>query len=295
MYYAYDNIRLPSQLKQITRNAVAEASATASPSPQLYSERLGTDSHGDLYIRSFLINSRPNSRGWAVSPDTLRQNVLSIVGKPLVLNDDLQHPQWRSEYPAEANYLAQQRKAIGVVEKVFYNAENDSYYADSKVTDPKAKEYINSFNVGRNGKNAKIPIPVSPQLIYNSKTEAPNYYKNWFFSHLAIVDKGAYGPDARIINSCSGDKQTCSQVLAQSVASASGVSIPEAASIPAAAAVSAITSAAQSAYATPQPATSVVANASAEFKLRTKMPSYGYNGPFAIRAPANGKKPGRIA
>lgn len=94
---------------------------------------------------------------------------------------------------------AQSRDAVGIVKKVFYDKETDSYYADSIVTDPKAKEFINSFH------DKKIPIPVSPQIVYDPNKNLPNWYDSWPFSHLAVVDKAAYGPQAAIIGACDGN------------------------------------------------------------------------------------------
>jgi hypothetical protein len=178
---------------------------------------LGQDQYGDLWIRSFLISSVPNARGWQVDPSTVRANVVSAIGKPLVIDRDpvtgrIDHPPWDSTKSAEANYRAQKRFSIGTVEKVFYDPNTDAYYADSRVTDRRAKDYISSFH----GK--KIPLPVSPQIIFNEHTEQPNYYRDWEFSHLAIVDKGAYGPPAKVIATCNGDGKTCHQQLQQTTA-----------------------------------------------------------------------------
>jgi hypothetical protein len=105
-----------------------------------------------------------------------------------------------------------------VVKKVWYDKESDSYYADSLVTDPKAKEYINRFQ------DSKIPIATSPQILYNQNQELPNYYKNWEFSHLAIVDRGAYGNQAQVIGTCKGDGETCTKKLQQQAATIAAAS-----------------------------------------------------------------------
>jgi hypothetical protein len=82
----------------------------------IYSERLGEDNQG-LWIRSFLINSQLNKRGWSVSPDTIRQNVTSIIDRPLIIHrtpsGEIDHPQWDTSKSADANYAAQSRSAIG--------------------------------------------------------------------------------------------------------------------------------------------------------------------------------------
>src|SRR5919202_5891606 len=127
-------------------SSVAEASNTT-PS---YVERLGQDSNGDMWVRSFLINTNRNGRGWAVSPSTIRKNALSIIGKPLILYKDPQsgkvdHHPWDIKRTAEANIKSQERFAVGRAEKLFYDDKTDSYYVDAKVTDPQAKAYIRSF------------------------------------------------------------------------------------------------------------------------------------------------------
>lgn len=85
---------------------------------------------------------------------------------------------------------------------------------------PKSPHYIDSF------RKKNIPIAVSCQLIYDTEKEDPHCYKDWTFTHLVIVDKGAFGPDARVIRSYSGDGETCRQELhatATAVAAASSI------------------------------------------------------------------------
>ncbi len=217
-YYSphiYPRHEKQSLLKGSASMAVAEGS---------YVERLGDDKKGDLYMRSFLINSRPNARNWSVDPQTIRDNVLSIVGKPVLLDHD--HPVWDTHKSADANISEQSKKAIGKVEKVFYDPNTDSYFADSKIIDPDAKSYIRKFS------DKRVPLSVSPQLVYDSRTEQPNYYKKWDFTHLAILDnnKGAYGPQAVVIGTCNGDGPTCHKKLQQQALAAASASASAAAS-----------------------------------------------------------------
>src|SRR5215212_9674591 len=113
-YYHYYSTRYytphetESLLKKTASGVVAEASYSYPRRHELYSERLGKDDEG-LWIRSFLIKPGVyNARGWAVSPQTVLNNVYSIVGKPLVLSRDprtgkADHPSWNSKFSAEAN------------------------------------------------------------------------------------------------------------------------------------------------------------------------------------------------
>lgn len=190
----------------------------------LYSEKLGEDAKGDLWIRSFLINTKPNKRGWSVNPSTLQKNVVSAIGKPLVLyrtsRGVIDHPEWIGSRSAEANIANQEKYAVGRITRVFYDKEHDNYYVDAKVTDKQAKDYIKSFD----GK--KIPLPVSPQLTYNlDGVNTSKHYTNWNFTHLAIVEKGAYGPDAKVLHTCEGDGDTCHNQF-QSTAVASDAAAP---------------------------------------------------------------------
>jgi hypothetical protein len=51
-------------------------------------ENLGTDENGDLWVRSFLINTKLNERSWQISEETAKSNVTSIIGKPLIMYKD---------------------------------------------------------------------------------------------------------------------------------------------------------------------------------------------------------------
>lgn len=202
-------------LREVSISSIAEAST-----PTSYIERLGEDSNGDLWIKFFLINHQNNSRGWRIDNRTSKEKVLSAIGKPIVLFRDIfsnkvDHPHWDSKKSSEANYEAQSKYEIGKINKVFYWPDNDSYYATGKITDKDAKEYIKSF------KEKKVPLPTSPQIIYDSRKEKPDHYSNWELTHLAIVQKGAYGPDAKVSHFCVGNGETCSkQIENTAVASA---------------------------------------------------------------------------
>ena len=213
----------PQTAKSYIRQATSAAEASAS-----YSENLGTDKKGDLWIKSFLINTDINKRGWSVDPNTIRENVKSIIGKPLVmarnaLTGRIDHPVWDTRKSAEANYESQLASAIGTVEDYQYDPRTNTYYAISRITVPAVRDELLS-KTNPYGKNNKLPIAVSPQILYNPSTEQANYYKNWTFSHLSLVDEPAYGPQAVGLEACNGDKKTCSQKLQQVTAAAAAAS-----------------------------------------------------------------------
>lgn len=211
-----NNSDLVFSLLQAAVQSYKYASAEASYPAANFPVKLGKDENGDLWVRSFLLNSNQNAANWSVARETLRDNITSAIGKPLVLHrheitGKIVHPDWRSNVSAQANYASQRDKAIGVIEKVFYYDKNDSYYADIKVTDPEARDYIDAHST--QGSNIH-GISVSPQIIYDPKREKSNGpYKNWSVSHLAIVEKGAYGPQAKVIGACNGNGPTCHEKL----------------------------------------------------------------------------------
>jgi hypothetical protein len=206
-YYDYDNNEVTYKLREAFRSGMAEASA-----PSI--TRLGEDKNGDLWIRSLLINDKVNARGWSVDRLTLPKNVYSIVGRPLVLGTNPitrknDHPGWDTLKPADANFKEQEKYKIDTVEKVFYDKNTDSYYCDSKISNRPARNFLNSFI------DIDIPIAVSPQIVFDPAKEQNTDYKNWIFTHLAVVDKAAY-PDAKVIGACTGDYgTTCGQRLQQ--------------------------------------------------------------------------------
>ena len=222
----------PETAKSLTREAASSAAANGS-----FAENLGTDQKGDLWLKSFLISTDINKRGWSVSADTIHENVKSIIGKPLVmarnrLTGRIDHPVWDTRKSAEANYESQNASAIGTVEDYQYDPRTNTYYAISRTTVPAVRDELLS-KANAYGKNNKLPLAVSPQILYSASKERPNYYKNWEFSHLAIADANlaAYGPQAVGVETCNGDKQTCSQKL-QEVTAAAAASSPDSPLLP---------------------------------------------------------------
>ena len=149
-YYYTDTARA------LAREATSTAAANGS-----FAENLGTDKNGDLWLKTFLINTDINKNGWSVSPDTIHENVKSIIGKPLVMARDrltgrLAHPQWSTLKSAQANYDSQSASAIGVVEDYQYDPRTNTYYAISRITVPAVRDELLS-KMNRYGKDNKLP------------------------------------------------------------------------------------------------------------------------------------------
>jgi hypothetical protein len=214
-------ISLLSAAAQSFKYASADASAYSSAN---FPVKLGKDSNGDVWLRSFLINSKKNAAGWSVDPETIHQNVKSIEGRPFVLyrhpvSQKISHPVWSETKSAQANDEEHQKYALGYCGKPF-QSENGNFYVDVKVVDPLAKEFFEMH--AANG--SKLDLAVSPQILRSAKEKEGGPYRDWKFQHLAVVEKngGAYGPQvAKVLGSCSGNYTSCGKKLETVAASAS--------------------------------------------------------------------------
>ncbi len=155
--------------------------------------------NGRLYLRAFLLDSSINLNDWGVDPATLEQNINSYIGKPLVLQDDFQHPD--SGDPNFDHHLTYQEKfRIGNIVDI---VKKDSIYsAIIEVTDNTAKEAF---------KKGDLPLYVSPQLFHDGVGREPDTAaKTWRGTHLAVVKEPAFGiMKARVEGQCSGSPITC--------------------------------------------------------------------------------------
>jgi hypothetical protein len=134
----------------------------------------------------------------------------------------MEHP-WNLLHSSEANIKSQEQFSVGRCERVYFdNDKTGNFYVDAKITNPQAKAYIKSFT------DRKMPMFVSPQIIHNSQEGQP--FKEWSFTHLAIVSSPAYNrDDAKILHACNGTYDSCSKQFENiAVASASSCnSVPD--------------------------------------------------------------------
>ena len=157
------------------------------------------DQDDHLWLRAFLLDSSVNQNAWGVSPETLDQNIKTYIGKPLVVQEDFNHPD--SGDPNYDHHLQYQEKfRIGNITAI---AEKDGIYsAIIDVTDPNAKEAFRQGN---------LPLYVSPQLFHDGVGKEPDDNAvTWRGTHLAVVKEPAFGvKKARITGQCNGHADTC--------------------------------------------------------------------------------------
>jgi len=158
------------------------------------------EDNGRLYVKAFLLDSSVNINEWGVTAASLRKNINTFIGKPLVLTEQFDHP-LPKEHDSLAHWLAYQESfRIGTIIDVV--PRDGTYYAIIEVTNPDAKK---AFEQGH------IPTYVSPAIAQDvDDPGAPQAMSNWEGVHLAIVDEPAYTVKKAIINgSCGGDSKQC--------------------------------------------------------------------------------------
>jgi hypothetical protein len=157
------------------------------------------EENNKLYIKAFLLDSSVNLNEWGVDFATLDANINTYIGKPLVLQDDFEHPNsGDSKYDHVIQY--QEKFRIGNIIDI---VKKDSVYsAIIEVTDNIAKE---AFKAGN------LPLYVSPQLFHDGVGQEPdNAAKTWRGTHLAVVKQPAFGIlKARVEGQCSGSPDSC--------------------------------------------------------------------------------------
>ena len=157
---------------------------------------------GKLFLKTFLIDASINENEWGVTADSIPQNIESVIGKPVVLVSNFDHPQLVDNRRLEPNLEYQKRFSIGNYTKYFQ--DGSVWWGIAEVTDPLAREAI---------ENNDIPFFVSPRIFRLDITEPRTATKKWTFVHGAIVDKPAYGAKATIPAVCEGSSEQCTPAL----------------------------------------------------------------------------------
>lgn len=155
--------------------------------------------NGRLYLKAFLLDSSVNINEWGVTPSSLKKNINTFIGKPLVLTEDYSHP-----VPSNADSLDhwlsyQEDYRIGTIVDVV--PKDSAYYALIEITDQDAKKAI---------EGGAVPNYVSPAIAQTMDGSPAEAMQSWTGVHLAIVDEPAFTvKKAMITASCGGDSASC--------------------------------------------------------------------------------------
>ncbi len=152
-----------------------------------------------LFIKAFLLDSSVNLNQWGVSPTTLDANINTYIGKPIVLQDDFNHPNSGDDNLAhQLSY--QELFRIGTI--IDIQKHGSRYDAIAEITDANAAAAFRS---------GALSLYVSPQLYHlAAATEGQGSMTQWTGTHLAIVRNPAFGiSKANVGSQCMGDHGTC--------------------------------------------------------------------------------------
>jgi len=157
------------------------------------------EQNNKLFIKAFLLDTGMNLNDWGVSPSTLDANISSYIGKPVCLQDDFDHPN-SGDDNLQHQLSYQDNFRIGTI--VDISKKGTRYDAIAEITDENAK---NAFRSG------SLPLYVSPQLYHTGAyKEGQENMTEWTGTHLAIVDKPAYGVKrANVGSQCTGESMIC--------------------------------------------------------------------------------------
>ena len=156
--------------------------------------------NGRLYLKAFLLDSSVNINEWGVTPASLKRNINTFIGKPLVLTEDYSHPVPKNADSLNHWLSYQEDYRIGTIVDVV--PKDSAYYALIEVTDPDAKKAIEQ--------GGAIPNYVSPAIAQTLDGSPAEAMKEWTGVHLAIVDEPAFTvKKATITASCGGDSAQC--------------------------------------------------------------------------------------
>ena len=134
--------------------------------------------HHKLFLRAFSRDVSKNANGWRVVPTSIKQNIKSFMGFPLVLaritdtRNSRHNPSRKKRYSRKASI----RRMIEVVEK------DRQYDAVIKVTNAAVKDAFASHD---------IPNHVSTLIIHN--TNERDSLSNWMGFCMAVTKEPAYG------------------------------------------------------------------------------------------------------
>jgi hypothetical protein len=157
------------------------------------------EQNNKLFIKAFLLDTSMNLNQWGVSPTTLDANINSYIGKPICLQQDFGHPN-SGDDNLEHQLVYQDSFRIGTI--VDISKHGTRYDAIAEITDENSKSAFRS---------GSLPLYVSPQLYHlGAAREGQENMTEWIGTHLAIVDKPAYGvKKANVGSQCNGDSITC--------------------------------------------------------------------------------------
>ncbi len=168
------------------------------PMPNPIASEVSTDQQGRLFIKTFLIDSSVNQNDWGVTQASIRQNIGSFIGKPIVFTDTFDHPSL-DDSNLDHVLKSQEPYRVGTIRDV--QEKDGRWFAIAEITDPAYRAGVQAAN---------IPPFVSPAIYPTAPVKNEAAIERWTGVHLATVDQPAYGAvKAHITSQCTGSERDC--------------------------------------------------------------------------------------
>jgi len=184
--------------------------------------RLITEQEDVHLIETFLISTKQNKNGWAISKNA-KTDINEWVGKDFVIIPEsiFNDPHWKGHTADDTteNEMAEiQKHSHGKITKIKgpykYEDGTDDYYYNAIV---KLNDKLSASALIENGEKTWVPFAVSPQII---RTEGPrDDVLTYTPMGLFLVLEGAYGEEAVVDKMCSGSALSCGTALKAAIMS----------------------------------------------------------------------------
>src|ERR1044071_802979 len=188
---------------------------------QILEPKLITEQEDVHLIESFLISTKPNEAGWALSKNAVTP-IQEWIGKDFVMIPEKifdatqKQPGHSTGETIEEDWEEIKRHSHGKITKVKgpfpYEDGTDDYYYEVNV---KLKDTLSASALVENGSKTWTPFAVSPQII---RHEGPrDNVIRYTPMGLFLVIKGAYGDQSVVNKMCSGSALKCGTKLSAAI------------------------------------------------------------------------------
>ena len=169
------------------------------------------------FIEAFGISTKRNGNNWAISKATGHEKIKQFQDKDFAIIPEMLRSPTKGHYfgnETEADILNgyakhSHGKIIKIKGPFNYNDGTDDYYYNFiiKLRDSKAAALLNEY-----GPKMTIPFSISAHIM---PIEGPDWeIEDWHPIGAALVQQGAYGPEAIISKFCTGSSASCEKSLA---------------------------------------------------------------------------------
>lgn len=152
-----------------------------------------------FFIEVFFVNDKVNGNKWQITWEGIKQDIQDVVGVPIVLQDDLQHPEF-----AVQNFFAK-----GYIVDYKLNEKKHEASVIARILDATIIKLIQE-----NRLKFVSPAVVARDSLSLETINGVDVLTRWIALHLALVANPAYGKtDAVIHGMCQGKGDTCQKKL----------------------------------------------------------------------------------